>query len=137
MNPSLEEERRALLEQIAASRAIYRRMLTDSPTTSQAESYPRPTMPADFPRSQAIRWIKNHPWLSACGLAALLWLGPGRRLARRARAGTRSAPIPGKSALKGIAAMGALLMRNRASMQALGRIASMALSLMRKRRAIH
>ena len=137
MNPSLEEERRALLEQIAASRAIYRRMLTESPTTSQAESYPRPTMPADFPRSHAIRWIKNHPWLSACGLAALLWLGPGRRLARRARAGTRSAPIPGKSALKGIAAMGALLMRNRASMQALGRIASMALSLMRKRRAIH
>ena len=137
MNPSLEEERRALLEQIAASRAIYRRMLTESPTTIQAESYPRPTMPADFPRSQAIRWIKNHPWLSDCGLAALLWLGPGRRLARRARAGTRSAPIPGKSALKGIAAMGALLMRNRANMQALGRIASMALSLMRKRRAIH
>ena len=29
MNPSLEEERRALLEQIAASREIYRRMLTD------------------------------------------------------------------------------------------------------------
>lgn len=137
MNPSLEEERRALLEQIAASRAIYRRMLTESPTTIQAESYPRPTMPADFPRSQAICWVKNHPWLSACGLAALLWLGPGRRLARRARAGTRSATIPGKSALKGIAAMGALLMRNRASMQALGRIASMALNLMRKRRAIH
>ena len=98
---SLEQERQALLEQIHASRAAYRRMLGqyDEPGHPQegghAVSHVHHArhlrgMPSGFPRSTTMRWIVSHPYAiagAAAGLAALIAIGP-----RRVLTVVRSAP---------------------------------------------
>jgi hypothetical protein len=73
--PSLEEERQALLEQIHASRAAYRRMLTEQDEQAQAAAESRlhgiREDPA-FPRSRTIRWIMQHPYISAAAVAGVV-----------------------------------------------------------------
>ncbi len=108
MSLSLEEQRRALLEQIEASRAIYRRMLTGEPfsvrmqathgahhvvapgaTDIQASQGRSPAMAAALRaqhlRTQALQWATEHPLWVAGGVALLVLLVPRVAAARRAR----------------------------------------------------
>lgn len=84
---SLAEEKAALLARMEASRVAYRRMLLgiDKSALTVQDVTPNDA----FPRSTALRWMRDHPYLSALAVAAL-FLGP-RRLARRALRGGRAA----------------------------------------------
>jgi hypothetical protein len=91
---SLEQQRQALLEQIHASRATYRRMLTgetedtsatsnnayaalSTDDTSQANATKKGTAddPA-FPRSMTMHWIMNHPYYTAAAIVGVALLIP-------------------------------------------------------------
>ena len=114
MTPSLEDERRALLEQIEASRAVYRRMLTgESPAGGVRRSWmvrppstaagsgsiagqavatgPLPGRPLTGGRSKAVQWAMDHPLWVAGGVALLVLLLPRAVEARQRRA--RSAKL--------------------------------------------
>ncbi len=106
MSVSLEDQRRALLEQIEASRAVYRRMLAGdhtadvvrvglaghslsaqdsagttrrpAPGTAMAVSRQRPGG-----RNQALQWAVDHPLWVAGGVALLVLLLPRAAAARR------------------------------------------------------
>ncbi len=109
MSVSLEDQRRALLEQIEASRAVYRRMLTgESPaggvrrswTVRQASTAagtgsiagpavatgPLPGRPLYGGRSKAVQWAMDHPLWVAGGVALLVLLLPRAVEARQRRA---------------------------------------------------
>lgn len=85
--PSLEEERRALLEHIHASRASYRRMLMEIDEEQEARVHHRAEQMAGgdpaFPRSMTMRWLVAHPYAS---LAAVALVAAGTPLAVRAAA---------------------------------------------------
>ncbi len=109
MSLSLEEQRRALLEQIEASRAIYRRMLTGETVSSGARAAPDARIvvthgATDIPasrgrsqamaaaatrarelRTQALHWATEHPLWVAGGVALLVMLLPRIAAARRMR----------------------------------------------------
>ncbi len=109
MSLSLEEQRRALLEQIEASRAIYRRMLTGETVSSGARAAPGARIvvtqgATDIParqgrsqamataasrarelRTQALHWATEHPLWVAGGVTLLVLLLPRMAAARRAR----------------------------------------------------
>ncbi len=109
MSLSLEEQRRALLEQIEASRAIYRRMLTGETVSSGARAAPGARIvvthgATDIParqarsqamaaaatrarelRTQALHWATEHPLWVAGGVTLLVLLLPRIAEARRAR----------------------------------------------------
>lgn len=115
MSASLEEQRRALLEQIEASRAVYRRMLAGEKMTARsdltgsarhrpavagagvADSAGRvdilPPSTADRAsprgRSKAAQWATDHPLWVAAGVAMLVLLLPRAAEARRHSAGRR------------------------------------------------
>jgi len=137
MKPSLEEERRALLEQIEASRAVYRRMLAGdekSAAGSMTAANPRTSRGAQtFPRSRTVRWVMDHPWWVAFGVAAVVWAGPGglKKVFGRARA----AQPRGKTAVKGMTSLGAMLLRDQSKLRAAGRLAVMSLGLVQRWRA--
>ncbi len=82
--PSLEDKKRALLEQIHSSREIYRRMLTHSDTHTEI-GYEAGTFPSNrfdsFPRSMTMRWIVEHPYMSAAAVVGVALLGtrPARK----------------------------------------------------------
>ena len=85
---SLEEERQALLEQIHASREAYRRMLMQSDAYEGKNTENHLNLvgkDTGFPRSMTIRWIMQHPYLSAAAATAILIATPlaGRVLATR------------------------------------------------------
>jgi hypothetical protein len=100
--PSLEEERDALLEHIHASRAAYRRMLTEVNAVEEQKfqneaSRLAPEQPG-FPRSRTMRWIIKHPYLAAlaaAGTTALIVIGP-RRVVKMV--GSRATALKGRSA---------------------------------------
>lgn len=99
---SLEEQRNALLEQIHASRSVYRRMLTQgesietasahehaaagtdirqdpaahSTTSSASSAASRKTVDPGFPRSMTMRWILNHPFYTAAAVVGIAMLLP-------------------------------------------------------------
>ena len=79
---SLEEERQTLLEQIHASRVVYRRMLThpDMPGDSDAMHDIHSDDAVDdarkFPRSKTMRWVIHHPYLTTLTVAAIVTFGP-------------------------------------------------------------
>jgi hypothetical protein len=108
---SLEEQRNALLEQIHASRAVYRRMLTQgesietasahehaaagtdireeaaahaTPSSASAKAGRRMADP-NFPRSMTMRWIMDHPFYTAAAVVGVAMLLP-----KAARAGKRA-----------------------------------------------
>lgn len=83
---SLAEEKEALLAKMQASRVAYRRMLQGVDDTVTVEAG-RP--PNAFPRSKTVRWIRDHPYLTAMAVAALV-IGP-RRIARTAARGGKAA----------------------------------------------
>lgn len=99
MRTSLEEERRALLEQIEASRAVYRRMLTGEPETLPPRVTPEATHSSDQPvhwLARSRQWAVDHPLLVASA-AALIVLAVPQLLAWRraaARPAHRSAAHP-------------------------------------------
>jgi hypothetical protein len=92
--PSLEDERRALLEHIHASRAAYRRMLTEIDEEYEAQATHHLHAMADdpgFPRSMTMRWIIQHPYATAgavAGTVAVVALAAPRiaRVVERRRA---------------------------------------------------
>jgi hypothetical protein len=75
---SLEEERRALLEQIHASRETYRRMLTKSGSRNNDiidVDIVDAGRPHRFPRSMTMRWLTRHPYMSAAVVVGVALLG--------------------------------------------------------------
>ncbi len=116
MSVSLEDQRRALLEQIEASRAVYRRMLTgESPAASERRSWtasqpsatagagkltaplsgqPLSGQPLPGERSKAVQWAMDHPLWVAGGVALLVLLLPRAVEARQRR--TRNAKMQAK-----------------------------------------
>lgn len=119
MRTSLEEERRMLLEQIEASRAVYRRMLSGhSPDRNSTMSEAMTTRQRLYsPRRQIMQWMTDHPLHVAAGVTLLVWLGP--RLIQRVRAQHQkkrtpdtSLPTLGGGTVKAIATVLILLLRN-------------------------
>ena len=117
MRTSLEEERRALLEQIEASRQVYRRMLsgdTADPRTIRTHGTPARRPDSSLGR-QIGRWMSEHPLQIAAGVALLVWLAPGliRRVrSRPARRAKSSAPGPRAGTAKAMATVLMLLLRD-------------------------
>ena len=118
MKISLEEERRALLEEIEARRALYRRMLSGESEDYQTTNTRRQAIPPHHNRLG--EWLRNHPLQAATGVALLVWLVP--RLIRRNQARSRNvrqAPAAGQVSgiLKAIAAMMMILLRDPRQLQ--------------------
>jgi hypothetical protein len=76
---SLEDERRALLDQIHSSRETYRRMLTQSDKRSWRHALGDRVAEVGhanrFPRSTTMRLVTQHPYASVAAAAALVLLG--------------------------------------------------------------
>jgi hypothetical protein len=129
--PSLEAERQAILARMQANREQYRRMLMDN-TGSSGHREPAPTNLAnadmhpaysqpyahsftDYSSARhnpALTWIKEHPFICAAAVAALVAIGP-RRIASAAR-----------SVAAGGTALTALTLRNQQNVETLGRLIS-------------
>lgn len=70
MNNSLEDERKALLEQMSASRRTYRSKFMPADEQEQEdETYA-------FPRSHTFKFITRHPYYASAGLLAVLSMIP-------------------------------------------------------------
>jgi hypothetical protein len=125
--PSLEEERKAILERMQMRRESYRRALTDGvdleripvePGSSRTQLvhaqqvYPtqRP-VPTRFPRSTLMRVLIDHPFLCAVGVAALVAIGPRRIV---------------KTVASGATAIGTLTANNQTNVDLLGKVLTMA-----------
>ena len=79
MSDALEEEKKALLERMHASRRAYRARLVheeESPPEEQA-----------FPRSHTFRFLTRHPCMTAVGVLATLAMVPRRSLGRAVKGG--------------------------------------------------
>ena len=117
MRVSLEEERRALLEQIEARRNLYRRMLSGESRDRQTASTTKQSIGhAKSPHHNRLgKWLLDHPVQVAASVTLLVWLGPRliRRNQPRSKAVTR-ATTPGKHTgiLKAIAGTVILLLRD-------------------------
>lgn len=147
MKPSLEDERRALLEQIEASRAVYRRMLAGD------DAGPTPVVPSersvrraqgDAAPGSAVQWMMDHPLWVAGGVALLVLLAPrvlgaGARANRRRRQARRREREhereAGGGTVRALVTAGALLLRDPARMRAAIRYGQMALGWIRERRS--
>ncbi len=84
MNTPLEEERRALLERMRASRKDYRSRFPDeaSPQAHYKPQHqhlhaPSPPSAHAFPRSHTFRFITRHPYVAALAASALIAAIPG------------------------------------------------------------
>jgi hypothetical protein len=100
MSQSLEEERQKILERMQASREQYRRILMDQPQVVVNTHHPVghhavyavPMKPT--PQNNALRWVAQHPMISAAGVAAVaaavIAIGP-KRIARVAVQGSNTA----------------------------------------------
>ena len=117
MKTSLEEERRALLEEIEARRSLYRRMLSSESKDRDTASTRRQAIGLAVPprHNQVGKWLLDHPVQVAIGVTLMVWLGPRliRRNQPRSKAVTR-ATTPGKHTgiLKAIAGTVMLLLRD-------------------------
>ena len=154
MTPSLEEERRALLEQIEASRAVYRRMLSgdeggaaSTATHGQANAASASGEPG---RGRAVQWMMEHPLWVAGGVALLVLLAPrmmgaGARAARHRRQAKRRERqlewehererAAGGGTARALLTAAALLLRDPARMRAAARYAQMAWGWIRERQS--
>lgn len=164
MKPSLEEERRALLAQIEASRAVYRRLLTG--TAAPEPANPQVALSSSartehidvFPRSRTVQWVMAHPVTVAAGVALLVWAAP-RMWEYRQQRKTLKATSPhqahkhqrrvhdefndasryahhtaGEGNMRALIAAAALLLRNPATMRNLTQIAGTAWQWLQQRR---
>ncbi len=152
--PSLQAEKEALLEHIHASRAAYRRMLTDLNTAEQQKFENKvarlaPEQPG-FPRSMTVRWVMKHPYLSAlavAGTTALIAIGPRRAakaigsrtkvIGSRAAALKRSTVARGGPVLGLLTAMATAIWRNPSKVQLALRAFSSVGQYVRRRRQRH
>ena len=126
--PSLEEERKAILERMQMRRENYRRALNGGagleripgepaaaralPAAHAQHMYPthRP-VPTRFPRSALMRVLMDHPVLCAVGVAALVAIGPRRIV---------------KTVATGATAIGTLTANNQTNVDLLGKVLTMA-----------
>ena len=78
MKTSLEEERRALLEEIEARRSLYRHMLSNGSEHDQTKSSHGKTVNHAFrpQHNRFVQWMLDHPWQVTSGVVLLVWLGP-------------------------------------------------------------
>ena len=130
MRSALEQERDLILEQIQASREIYRQILA-APTSASATSK-RKIMPSDFPRSRTFRWIKDHPWITTSAFAALTWLGVNRLLRNRHTKYTSKKNSTASGPIKALLTIGAILIQNPSRLKIVGRLAGSLLEWVKK-----
>ncbi len=160
MSVSLEDQRRALLEQIEASRAVYRRMLSGESATVSVRHAGSPrlvssTRPASSGagmfagvrwsenRSKAVQWAMAHPLWVAGGVALLVWALPRMKTARRQKKQRAERRIEREQEVllrspgivRALLAAALLLMRDPGRMQAAGRLARMGWQWLQRRRA--
>ena len=143
MKPSLEDERRALLEQIEASRAVYRRMLSDEASQRGARSLSQrdATATQGSAGERAMQWMMDHPLWVAGGVALLVLVAPrvfgtSRRAARHKAAHRQREPEPSHGGtMRALLTAAALMLRDPARLRAAARIAQTAWHWMQRRRA--
>lgn len=140
MRTSLEEERRALLEQIEASRSLYRRLLNGETTDNQTITPERFAVrrPQKSARQQLGQWMSDHPLQIAAGVALMVWLGPRliRRFQSRSHATTAiRTQNPRAGTAKAIATALLLLARDPRHLQTTARVLSTAWQWLRRRTA--
>jgi hypothetical protein len=124
--PSLEEERKAILERMQMRRESYRRALNGGGDLDRLPAEPAaprslvhaqqvyPTtrpVPTRFPRSTLMRVLVDHPVLCAVGVAALVAIGPRRIV---------------KTVASGATAVGTLTANNQTNVDLLGKVLTMA-----------
>ena len=124
--PSLEEERKAILERMQMRRESYRRALNGGPDLDRIPADPVATrslvhtqqvyptqrpVPTRFPRSTLMRVLMDHPVLCALGVAALVAIGPRRIV---------------KTVATGATAVGTLTANNQTNVDLLGKVLTMA-----------
>jgi hypothetical protein len=161
---SLEDEKRLLLEQLENSRALYRRMLTNTeeePVYREAtpaiyDGYtPVNHYPRRFPQSQTMQWIMRNPYLFAAGAIALAVAGKKGLSKAAARSNSKQSVAKPKlqseqdkdnnneTLKKGIAATtlgtslattAAMVLRNPAQMRAVMRAIGVAFNYYKSRR---
>ncbi len=142
MKPSLEEERRALLEQIEASRAVYRRMLANEPGSrgTRASLHLSGHVAAQSSRNRALQWAMAHPLWVAGGVALLVLLAPRAIVSTRRAAALRksarqpAAPATSGGTLRALLTVAALLLRDPARMRAATSLAGSAWHWLKERR---
>ena len=141
MKPSLEDERRALLEQIEASRAVYRRMLAgETGTARHAQVRQASHTAGTSSRNRALEWAMAHPLWVAGGVALLVLLlpraiGSGRQAAARRTAARRpSEQVSGGGTLRALLTVAALLLRDPARMRTMTTLAGNAWRWLQGRR---
>jgi hypothetical protein len=110
MNHSLEEERKAILERMDASRRSLRQMLSDE------EEHKRPFAANTFPRSHTFKFLTRHPYLVGLAVVAVVAALPRGSL---------------KKAAKGSAAVTAGMLRHQMKASVINRILPSMLHLMR------
>lgn len=81
MSASLEDEKKALLDRMHASRDTYR-----SKFSHADKSIPSGTLHA-YPRSHTFKFLTRHPYAAAVGLMAVLAIMPRGSLRRVAKGG--------------------------------------------------
>ena len=94
MSTPLENERRALLERMSASRKDYRSRFV------HPEDEHHPAVSADvFPRSRTVKFITRHPYYTSLGLLAALSAIPSKSVSRAVKGGIAvAAGVLGSSA---------------------------------------
>ncbi len=141
MKPSLEDERRALLEQIEASRAVYRRMLAGEPGFRAAHAPAHASSSGTYSPSRALQWLLAHPLWVAGGVALLVLLAPRivggkKRVAARHGAANRPAAAAGGGTLRALFTVAALLLRDPTRMRATAKFAGSLWQWLRQRRRL-
>lgn len=147
MKPSLEDERRALLEQIEASRTVYRRMLADEPlgATPTGRAAARSGAAGDTAGATSLgqrgmRWMFAHPLWVAGGVALLVLLAP-RMMRRRRQAKARelttpasTAAMPSGGSWRALLTVTALLLRDPARLRTAMQLSAQAWHWLQRRR---
>ena len=83
MSASLEDEKKAILERMHASRRAYRSRFMPEP-----EDHPPAVQdPGAFPRSHTFKFLTRHPYSTATGLLATLALVPRGSLRKAVKGG--------------------------------------------------
>lgn len=147
MKPSLEDERRQLLEHIEASRATYRRMLSGEPISpsSRTLSHGGIAGQGHSPHrgERVLHWITERPLWVAGAVALVILLTPRvmnarRRAAHVVRSQLHREPEHSQRSgtLRALLSSAALLLRHPAQLRAAERIAQSAWRWIQRRRIV-
>jgi hypothetical protein len=136
---SLEEQRRALLEHLHASRSTYREILSGDKKRGESVriegaigAASLASLDPQFPRSKTIRWIMDKPYLAAAAMVGIgvvipKLFGTGRSTARKPQEKRRrrlaGLAAFGGSTLSSLLTIGTMLLRDPATLQSVMRIA--------------